>query len=94
MSLILLIAITYTCAVLVGRKLRQIGLHKYLGRLQELKRSHRRHSTFWIGLYGYLWIGAMELWAGFAHELMQLKPHKLLHSQQGLRAMTLIQSTL
>lgn len=94
MALILLIAIAYTCAVLVGRQLRQTGLHKYLGRLQELKRSHRRHSTFWIGLYGYSWIGAMEFWAGLADELMQLKPHKLLHFQQGLRAMTLIQSTL
>jgi hypothetical protein len=71
MALILLIAIAYTCSVLVGHKLRQIALHKYLGRLQELKRSHRRHSTFWIGLYGYLWIGAMEFWADFAHTKLQ-----------------------
>jgi hypothetical protein len=81
MALILLIAIAYTCSVLVGHKLRQIALHKYLGRLQELKRSHRRHSTFWIGLYGYLWIGAMEFWADFAHELMQLKPHSSIFSK-------------
>lgn len=84
----------YTCAILVGRKTRQAGLQKYIGRLQQLQRSSRRHSTFWIGLYGYLWVGAMEEWASFASQLMQLKPNKLRYFQQGLRAMTLIQSAL
>ncbi|MDZ8186239.1 MAG: hypothetical protein RMX96_15460 [Nostoc sp. ChiSLP02] len=55
---------------------------------------HRRHSAFWVGLYGQLWIGAMEFWADLAHELMRLKPSKLPDFQQGLRAMTLIQSAL
>lgn len=27
-----------------------MGLQKYLGRLQELKRVHRRHSAFWVGM--------------------------------------------
>lgn len=54
MALILLIAIAYSCAVLAGRKARQMNLQKYVGRLQELKRSARRHSAFWIGLYGQL----------------------------------------
>jgi hypothetical protein len=93
-ALILLIAIAYICAVLTGRQSRQLGVQKYLGRLQELKRSSRRHSTFWIGLYGQLWIGAMEQWADLAQHLMRLKPNKLTYFQQGLRAMTLIQSTL
>nr|WP_322658912.1 hypothetical protein [Dendronalium sp. ChiSLP03b] len=38
-----------------------MGLQKYVGRLQELKRSSRQHSSFWIGLYGLLWVGAIEL---------------------------------
>ncbi|WP_225895883.1 hypothetical protein [Dendronalium phyllosphericum] len=38
-ALILLIAIAYTCAILVGRNSRNMGLQKYIGRLQELKRS-------------------------------------------------------
>jgi hypothetical protein len=92
MALILLIAIAYTCAILLGRQTRQAGLQKYIARLQQLQRSSRRHSTFWIGLYGYLWVGAMEQWASFASQLMQLKPHKLLYFHKGLRAMTLIQS--
>ncbi|MHC0064187.1 hypothetical protein ACWATR_15015 [Nostoc sp. UIC 10890] len=94
MALILLISIAYTCAILVGRNSRQMGVQKYVGRLKELRRLHRRHSAFWVGLYGQLWIGAMEFWADLADELMRLKPNKLPYFQQGLRAMTLIQSAL
>jgi hypothetical protein len=39
-------------------------------------------------------IGAMEFWADLGHELIRLKPSKLPYFQQGLRAMTLIQSAL
>lgn len=54
LALILLIAIAYTCAVLTGRHSRNMGLQKYLGRLQELKRTYRRHSAFWVSLYSQL----------------------------------------
>ncbi|MCP6761092.1 MAG: hypothetical protein NHB32_20635 [Fischerella sp. CENA71] len=60
---LIFIAIAYTCAVLSGRSSRKMGLQKYVGRLKELKRLHRRHSAFWVGLYGSLWVGAMEFWA-------------------------------
>ncbi len=93
-ALILLIAIAYTSAVLVGRNSRNMGMQKYVGRLKELKRLHRRHSAFWVGLYGQLWVGAMEFWANLAQELMRLKPAKLPYFHQGLRAMALIQSAL
>lgn len=93
-SLILLIAIAYTCAILFVRNSPQMGLQKYVGRLKELQRSHRRHSAFWIGLYGQLWVGAMEFWADLADEFMRLKPNKLPYFQKGLRAMSLIQSAL
>jgi hypothetical protein len=93
-ALILLIAIAYSCAILAGRKARSLGLQKYVGRLQELQRTSRRHSSFWVGLYGQLWVGAMEQWADLAQQLMRTKPNKLPHFQQGLRAMTLIQSAL
>jgi hypothetical protein len=91
-ALILLIAIAYTCAILAGRNCRQMGLQKYVGRLKELRRLHRRHSAFWVGLYGQLWVGAMEFWADLADELMRLKLGKLPYFQKGLRAMALIQS--
>jgi hypothetical protein len=92
MALILLMAIAYTCGILAGRHSRKRGLQKYLARLQELKRTHRRHSTFWVGLYGQLWVGAMEFWSELAFPLMRLKPYKLPYFHKGLRAMTLIQS--
>lgn len=93
-ALILLIAIAYTCAVLAGRYSRNMGLQKYVGRLKELQRLHRRHSAFWVGLYGQLWVGAMEFWADLAHDFMRLKPGKLPYFQKGLRAMAFIQSAL
>lgn len=71
-----------------------MGVQKYVGRLNKLKRTCRRHSAFWIGLYGQLWIGAMESSTDLASELMQTKPNKLPYFQRGLRAMALIQSTL
>lgn len=54
----------------------------------------RRHSAFWIGLYGCLWVGAMEFLSDLAIALMRNKTHKLPYFQKGLRAMTLIQSAL
>jgi|SRR5919199_2518211 hypothetical protein len=49
-NLILVIAIADSCAVLPGEKIKQMGIQKYTGRLTKCKRSHRRHSSFWIGL--------------------------------------------
>jgi hypothetical protein len=54
-TLILLIALAYSCAILQGRKFKLRGIQKYIGRLIEWKRAQRRHSSFWIGLYGQLW---------------------------------------
>ncbi|MEH1833489.1 MAG: hypothetical protein V7L29_15800 [Nostoc sp.] len=59
-----------------------------------MKRSHRRHGAFWVGLYGILWVGAMEFWADLAYEFMRLKSGKLAYFHKGLRAMALIQSAL
>ncbi|MEH1830769.1 MAG: hypothetical protein V7L29_01450 [Nostoc sp.] len=89
-----MIAIAYTCAILAGWNSRQMGLQKYVGRLKELQRSQHRHSVFWVGLYGQLWVNAMEFWTDLAHDLMRLKPNKLPYFQKGLRAMTPIQSAL
>jgi hypothetical protein len=51
------------------------------------------HSQMY-GLYGCLWVGAMEFWTDLAFDLMRLKPNKLPHFKKGLRAMKLIQSAL
>lgn len=93
LSLVLLIAIAYTCAIRSGEKFKQKGVQNYICRVQELQRTYRRHSNFWVGLYGQLWVDSMDIWSELATELMRLKPNKLNDFNRGLQAMRLIQST-
>lgn len=71
-----------------------MGLQKYISRLTELGRVQRRHSSFWVGLYGYMWVAGMEFLSNLVKKFWQLTPNKLPNFQQGLRAMELIQSSL
>ena len=91
-SLILLIAIAYSCALLQGQKIKRIGIQKYVGRLTEYGRSIRRHSSFWIGLYGQCWVVGMEFCQDIIIELMRIRRNKLPFFQRGMRAMSLILS--
>jgi hypothetical protein len=91
-SLILLIAIAYSCAILQGQIIKNMGIQKYVGRLTECGRSIRRHSSFWIGLYGLSWVVGMELVREIVIELMRIRRNKLPFFQRGLRAMSLILS--
>ncbi len=90
-SLVLLIALAYTCAGLRGQSIKSKGQQKYIGRLKELNRLQRRHSNFWIGLYGQLWIAALESCSNWVRNLMMIRPNKRIFFQRGLRAMALIQ---
>ncbi len=92
MSLILLIAVAYSCTILAGRKIKQMGFQKYMGRLKELGRTTRRHSSFWVGLYGHLWIPGMDFFSTLVTQLMFIRRNKLPCFQRGMRAMSLIQS--
>jgi hypothetical protein len=94
LALILLIAMAYTLATCHGTQLRQMGLHTYLARLEKHPKRAPRQSVFWVGLSSYAWCLAMEIWAEFMQALVSLKPHKRLHFQRGLQALSLIQSTL
>ena len=91
-SLILLIAIAYTCAVIQGQKVKTMGVQKYVGRLTECGRAQRRHSSFWIGLYGQCWVVGMEFCQEIVAELMRIRRNKLPFFQRGMRAMSLILS--
>lgn len=46
-ALILLIAIAYTSATMQGRKIKRMGVQKYVGRVKEYGRTQRRHSSFY-----------------------------------------------
>ncbi len=90
----LLIAIAYTAATMQGRKVKQMGIQKYIGRVKESGRTQRRHSSFYIGLYGQNWVKFVDQCADAVAELMRLARNKWKYYQKGLRAMELIMSTL
>jgi hypothetical protein len=89
-TLILLIAIAYTSATIHGQQIKRKGVQKYVGRVKEPSRIERRHSSFYIGLYGETWVNFMEPYKDLVTELMILNPNKRPFYQRGLRAMELI----
>ena len=54
-SLILLIALAYSSATFKGQSIKRKGVQKYVGRVKESRRVQKRHSSFYIGLYGQSW---------------------------------------
>lgn len=92
--MVLLIAIAYTTATMQGRKIKQMGIQKYIGRVKESGRTQRRHSSFYIGLYGQNWVNFVDQCADAVAKLMRLVRNKWKYYQKGLRAMDLILSAL
>lgn len=92
-TLILLIAIAYTSAIILGGEIKQKGVQKYTCRVKEPGRSERRHSTFHVGLSGRIWVESVEKYREETAELMKLNRNKLRYYQRGQRAVDLIKST-
>jgi hypothetical protein len=69
-------ALAYTSATLYGQKIKRMGLQKYVGRVKEYGRIERRHSSFYIGLYGYTWVNFMETCQELVIQLLKLSPNK------------------
>lgn len=93
-TMILLIAIAYITAARQGIKMKRMGIQKYIGRVQTPGRIERRHSSFYIGLYGQTWVNFVEECADAVSELIGLVRNKRKYYQKGMRAMELILSTL
>ena len=93
-SLILLIAIAYTSATISGQEIKRKGVQKYVGRVKEHGRQQRRHSSFYIGLYGETWMNFVEPCKDLVIQLMKLSRNKCQYYQRGLRAKELILATL
>jgi hypothetical protein len=91
-SLILLIAIAHFRATITGQEIKDKGVQKYVGRIKEKSRITRRHSSFYIGLYGYTWSSFWDTCQELVEELMIINLNKRPYYQRGLRAMRLIQS--
>jgi hypothetical protein len=93
-SLILLIAMAYTATALKGQILKKTGQSKYVARLQEKRRVEKRHSDFWVGLYGSMWIIAWDFCLDLVEIIINRNSHHLNKYQKGLRAMSLIEASL
>lgn len=92
--LIFLIALALTSAWIQGQKIKLQRQQTYVCRSQEQSKTVKRHSDFWIGLYGFNWIVAWHECQAWVEELVASVRNKQAYYQQGLRAMTLIQQTL
>jgi hypothetical protein len=92
--LILLIALSMTSAWLQGQKTKLQRLQPYICRSQEKSQSCKRHSNFWIGLYGFNWIVAWNECQEWIEELVSSIPNKQTYYQRGLKAMAFIQQAL
>lgn len=93
-SLILLICLSYSLSTFIGQDIKQKGVAKYVSRPTEPKRSYRRHSSFSIGLHGQNWIDSMAFFQDVVRELLRFSTHKLPDHLKGMRAVSLIQSSL
>ena len=88
--LVLLIAIAMTTAWLQGEKISTFGKSPYICRPKEAGRTKRRHSNFWVGLYGHNWIAAFHECQEWGEEFVTSVRNKHKFYQRGLNALTLI----
>ena len=91
-SLLIVIALAYSLATFKGQNFKKKAVQKYVGRVKEYGRIQRRHSSFYIGLYGQTWVKFMESSWEIVTELMRLNRNKLEYYLRGMRAMELIAS--
>ncbi len=89
--IILLIAIAYTSRAIKGEILKKKAKQKYIARPEEKRRKTRRHSEFWLGLYGELWCNNYEKYLSEINQIMRLNRNKLTCYQKGLKAMSQIE---
>ncbi|MDP8936050.1 MAG: IS4 family transposase [Cyanobacteriota bacterium] len=92
--LVLLIAIRMTTAWLQGEKTSILRKSPYICRQKEAGRTKRRHSNFWVGLYGHNWIVAFHECEEWVEELVTSVRNKRTFYQRGLKTLTLIQQAL
>jgi hypothetical protein len=90
MTLILLIALAYSNAVMQGTTLKMKSVKKYIVRPKESKRKYQRRSTFGSGLDSQQWVTYLDKYTGAVQELMKLTPNKRHFYQRGMRAVTQI----
>jgi hypothetical protein len=93
-KMILLMAILYSCAIFQGSEIKKKQVEKYVSRRKEPSLKYRRRSTFGVGLDGEQWVNYLEQYSESVQELMKLTRNKHRFYQQGIRAATLMGSSL
>ncbi len=63
LALVLLVAIAYTLATFNGESIQQTSARHYVCRTIEPNRLVQRHSHFWIGLHGQLWVDSLTFFS-------------------------------
>lgn len=94
MAMVLLVAITYTCATTQGQKLKRQALQQYIARPEQTARLRKRHSAFHIGLAAHRWVPLWHECQQLVQTLMRLNPGKIHYYLKGLRAMDAVLATL
>ena len=92
--LVLLIAIAMTTAWLQGERTTTLGKSDYICRAKETGRNRRRHSSFWVGLYGQNWLVAFYECQEWVEKFIGSIRNKRTFYQRGLRAITLMEQGL
>jgi len=93
-SLVLLICLSYSLSTFVGQNIKSKGIAKYVSRPTESERKTLRHSSFSIGLNGQNWLDSIVFFQDVVQELLHFSVYKLPYYLKGMRAVSLIQSTL
>ena len=81
---------SYIALTIHGQQIKRKNVEKYVHPVKEPGRYERRHSSFYIGLYGENWVNFVEPYKDLVTKLMILNRNKRPFSQRGLRAMSLI----
>ncbi|MGB7488152.1 MAG: IS4 family transposase, partial [Phormidesmis sp.] len=94
LTLVLLVAIAYTCVTTQGQQLKQKALQKYIARPETKGRTHKRHSAFYVGLAAYRWVPFWPRCQQQIQALLRLDRNKIDYHLRVLRAIEAVLSTL
>ena len=94
MTMMLLIAIAYTCATTQGQRLKQKALQKYIARPETKGRTHKRHSAFHVALTAYRWAPCWQCCQHKIQELLRLDRNKIVYHLRGLKALEAVLANL
>ncbi|MFM2315282.1 MAG: hypothetical protein RLZZ04_4558 [Cyanobacteriota bacterium] len=93
-AVILLICLSNSFSTFAGESIKSKGIAKYVTRPTKTQRKYRRHSSFSTGLHGQNWLDSIAFLQDVVQELLSFYPYKQSHYRKGMRAVSLLQSSL